>query len=407
MKPILGARVGHLLAIIFFCFLPVYIKHIAGLTDIYDYSLELAMLSAGVFIFVLGAYAPDISLTGRRKRSIAKTYTSAYPDIHLAPLKTAIFALTVPAFYASIDFFRAYGGAGLYETGGVPPLSTASQVIFYSHLTLFFFACAVCPPDRIKEIIPLFIVVLLPRFIVTTSYGRWFVGQMLLPAAIFIIARLSATQSKKSMRVSLTAILAGISVVGLIFVMGAIRESSALSIDLLIAMIRGGGVIDVLKLHADNVIDSTHNYVIASSFFKTFPFLAPSDYIVTVWGRSDMVATLDRVITLSIYGSNPSEFFGTASNYVFEWYLSFGVVGVIVGSLIVGRIARYLDNAALNSSLGTFLFMELYPRIFLLPRSNFGYLIERVLWLCIIYAILVTILGSITRSRRIKNDSPK
>jgi hypothetical protein len=373
----------------FFLILPLLLKAYSDGEDpsaminlLEDYSLEINIVLVSISSLLLGrfVYHPTLKLPRL--------------TVEFTPKSSVLFSLviitSIPSLCFAFVFFQQYGGSNLYGEGQIPPLPAIYQVFFYLNLTLYFILLSYKNCYTSKAQLYAFTAVAIPRIIVTLSYGRWFLAQLLVPVALLYIlssvsgkARSRGVLSKKQ----LTTLISLLLIFSFVFLIGLVREGGLNQISLLTYFIMGG-TFDVLKLHSQYVGEPTINYLYSSIILKNLPFLADKAHVISVWGRDNMIATMDRVMTSYMLGDKVDLFFGTASSYIFELYLSAGYFGIILGNFVLGRLLRWLDSRALTTSIGTFIFLDLTPKVLLLPRSNFGYLTERFLLVCLIYVFI-------------------
>lgn len=374
------------ISLIFLQSIPFLLRRIY-LGDNENYSLEINLVLISLVSFVFGSYLGSMG-----KRKILQDGKNKRERIALKWIGSkGILIFFIPCIYFSLKFAIPRLGTGAY--GYMAPLSTFEQIFFYGHLLFLSLYLASFPEIKNKKTLLLLSLVILPRFIVSSVYGRFYILQGLIP--IFYYGSLRAVFLRnRSLIFNSKLFLFG----GLLFVvifLGFIREfgrSNSFGFKWLIELIAYGGTINILKMHEMFIGVPKIKYLLASVFFKVFPFLTPSSYEVNVWGKEGVVATLDRVLSAAqnrYYGVN---YLGTASNYIQESYLDGGILLVIIISLLLGIIARKIDMNSANNPLLLYVACEIVPRFLLLPRSNVGYPFERVPWLILIYLVIIGIL---------------
>lgn len=344
-------------------------------TGYYDYDLtrQINILSVGIAAFTIGYLPYGLA----RRKALKQNILNLSPDRSRTIFKIALyFSLILFPITTSvaIQFFlsRIGGQYGLTE-----PISSIEQLLFYSALSFFCLALSVnLKHIPVKWILVLVAIVFLPRLLISLVYSRIFIFLALVPLLY------SLYFSRLNYRLAPSKAIIAFSLMALFVVLPALTRDNSIvaSQQRFEALIMNGSSIPILEKYEQYGIQRDQSYVFASVVLKAIPFPVPipANYRINVWGIEGAVATLDRV--LSSYENQGKEdvFYGTGSNYLHELFIDFGWLGVVVGSILVGLLASYMEYRGTSSLFFRFIWLNILTSFLFLPRSNVGYFLEKI-----------------------------
>jgi hypothetical protein len=258
----------------------------------------------------------------------------------------------------------------------------AFQIFLYAHLYTFFFYLRFVDDVEIKSrrFIYMSLAVLLPRLLISTHWGRFFVGQAILP---FVFALLVGGNIRVRMR-HLLAIIAGAACI--YFVLPLIRgdDVGGEGTESVLRFIAGGGPVHLVGQVED--VDAAYPNV---NFFKTgligpfAPSLLSAEERIDIWGQEGAPLTLDRAFA-ELEGIGFYSLTGPGSVYVADLLVLGGMGMLVAGSIVIGILlacTRSLYRLPVLISLALF---DIFSKVVFLPRTSFTYLIDRIVVLTII-----------------------
>jgi hypothetical protein len=129
---------------------------------------------------------------------------------------------------------------------------------------------------------------------------------------------------------------------------------------------------------------------------KVVPYHLLGVCVIDIWGMEGLPATLDRILASNEPASEVL-LVGPGSNYVLELFLSGGLAIVLCGSAIFGLTCRKFLVWAGQRSLFAGIWAECLTRALLAPRSNLGYVYERIPTLILVTALFIVVIHVATR----------
>jgi len=362
-----------LYSILLFQVVPVLYGLYTGFYD-YDLTRQINMLTVGTIAFILG-YLPFGLARNKALNKISDGYLMAKDSRTVFKVALLFSILLFPVTAStSIQFFLSRRGG---QYGLTEPISSLEQLFYYTALGFFYLALSVnLRHIPLKWLLLLVAVVLLPRLLITLIYSRIFIFLALVP--LFYALYFSRLNFKLSISRATLAFL----ILGLFVIVPALtRDTSILaSQQRFEALVMNGSSIPILEKYERYGIEREQSFVFASVVLKTIPFPIPlpENYRVNVWGMEGAVATLDRVLSSYENQGREDVFFGTGSNFLHELYIDFGWMGVILGSILVGLFAAYVEYRGVTSLFFRFLWLSILTSFLFLPRSNTGYFLEKL-----------------------------
>jgi hypothetical protein len=290
--------------------------------------------------------------------------------------------LAIPAILLALQFSFYRAGVD-YGTGeGVPALD---QAVFYMHLFFGFMFLGGARQGADKRRIVISIIVLtLPRLIVSLHWGRFFLAQGVLPIVMIAIARGWVKLSAR--RLIQFAILASV----IIFVPSFTRGDNLAGGNEVVQFFAAGSTLKLFQDNSDLDLSGRCPPLMVSMTAKIVPYHLIGVCVIDVWGMKGLPATLDRVLASNEPGSEDL-LIGPGSNYLLELYLSGGLLAVLCGSAIFGLTCRRFLVWAGRRSLFAGIWAECLTRALLAPRSNLGYVYERIPTLVLATAIVIIV----------------
>ena len=336
-------------------------------------AILISMLALGCF--ALGYLLP------RNRRHLS--YMSEALMDHCAEVAWRLTVLlAIPAFLLAIQFslYRATVDYGAGE--GIPLID---QVFLYTHLFFGFMFLGGARREKDKHRIPISVILLvLPRLIVSLHWGRFFLAQGILPILMIAIARGWIKPSAKRMsQIGILAVL-------IVFVPSFTRGDNLAGGDAIVEFFAAGST---LRLFQDNYgldLSGRCPPLLVSMTAKVVPYHVMGVCVIDIWGMKDLPATLDRILTYN-EPSSVDSLTGTGSNYLLELNLSGGFVSVLFGSAIFGLTCRKFLVWAGRRSLFAGIWAECLTRALLAPRSNLGYVYERIPTLVLATALVIIV----------------
>lgn len=343
-------------------------------TGYYDYDLtrQINFLSIGIAAFTIGYLPYGLARRKALKQNIFNLSPYRSRTIFKIALYFSLILFPITALVA-IQFFLSHRGG---QYGLTPLVSSTEQLLFYSALSLFCLALSVnLKHIPLKWILALVAIVLLPRLLISLVYSRMFIFLALVPLLY------SLYFSRLNYRLSPSKVITAFGLMALFVVLPTLTRDNSIvaSQQRFEALIMNGSSIPILEKYERYGIQRDQSYVFASVVLKSIPFpiLIPDNYRVDVWGIEGAVATLDRVLS-SYENQGKDVFFGTGSNYLHELFIDFGWLGVVVGSILVGLLASYMEYKSTSSLFFRFIWLNILASFLFVPRSNVGYFLEKI-----------------------------
>ncbi len=290
--------------------------------------------------------------------------------------------LAIPAILLALQFSFYRAGVD-YGTGeGVPVLY---QAVFYLHLFFGFMFLGGARQEKDKRRILISIIVLtLPRLIVSLHWGRFFLAQGVLPIVIIAIARGWVKLSAR--RLLQLGILASV----IVFVPSFTRGDNLAGGSEVVQFFAQGSTLKLFQDNSDLDLNGRCPPLMVSLTAKVVPYHLVGVCVIDVWGSKSLPATLDRILASNEPGSEDL-LIGPGSNYLLELFLSGGFLAVLCGSTMFGLTCRKFLVWAGRRSLFAGIWAECLTRALLAPRSNLGYVYERIPTLVFATAVFIMV----------------
>ncbi|CAN7504508.1 hypothetical protein [Caballeronia sp. dw_19] len=261
------------------------------------------------------------------------------------------------------------------------------QIFLYAHLYTFFFYLRFVDENEVKSrrFILLSLAVLLPRLLISTHWGRFFVGQAMLP---FVFALLVGGHVMVRLRHVLIIVLGA----GCIyFVLPMLRgdDVGGQGTESVLLFIAGGGPVHLVGQVED--VEQAYpnvNFLMTGLVGPFAPNLLSAEERIDIWGQEGAPLTLDRAFA-EMEGIGFYSLTGPGSVYVADLLVLGGMAALIAGSIVIGGLlacARSLYKLPVLVSLALF---DIVSKIVFLPRTSFTYLIDRIAVLTIICGFML------------------
>ncbi|CAN7542110.1 hypothetical protein LJR034_003719 [Caballeronia sp. LjRoot34] len=261
------------------------------------------------------------------------------------------------------------------------------QIFLYAHLYTFFFYLRFVDENEVKSrrFILLSLAVLLPRLLISTHWGRFFVGQAMLP---FVFALLVGGHVMVRLRHVLIIVLGA----GCIyFVLPMLRgdDVGGQGTESVLLFIAGGGPVHLVGQVED--VEQAYpnvNFLMTGLVGPFAPNLLSAEERIDIWGQEGAPLTLDRAFA-EMEGIGFYSLTGPGSVYVADLLVLGGMTALIAGSIVIGGLlacARSLYKLPVLVSLALF---DIVSKIVFLPRTSFTYLIDRIAVLTIICGFML------------------
>jgi len=291
-----------------------------------------------------------------------------------------------PAIVLAGQFFYSRSAV---DYGQGQPLSLIHQAVLYSQMFfgfLFLGVARTIPQDR-RRIIIASTLVILPRFIISLRWGRFFLAQAIVPIVFITLAR-------GWMRLSGKRILQlGALAMFILFVPALTRGDKFLGQDEMVTFFQAGSSLRLFQDNVDLNLAERCPPLLVSMTAKLIPYGLLDVCTMEFKGSKGVPATLDRILT----ENDPSSEItggGTGSVYLLELYLTGGIGAIVLGSILFGFTSRCFLHWIGERSLFAGIWAECLSRALFAPRSTLGYVYERIPSLLFATLIIVS-LGSI------------
>jgi hypothetical protein len=296
----------------------------------------------------------------------------------------ATLLLFVPAAMAAIQQWYAHAGIEYGLAGGIPrPI----QAILYTHLFFGFMFLGTADPEKQgrREIVIAVAAVILPRFIVSLHGARFFLAQAVMPALLIAITRgWIRLGFKRIVQVALLAL-------AILFGPAITRGDSVIGREEILSFFAIGSSLQLFQDNTDLNLNGYCPPLIVSLTAKTIPYGAMGVCVFDFAGLKNMPATLSRILTMNDPTSYEGTVSGTGSNYLLDLYLFGGMPAVYLGSALFGFSCRRFMLWIGKPSLLAGIWAECLTRALFAPRSDLGYVYERILPLFLATLLVVAV----------------
>src|SRR6266849_286764 len=291
--------------------------------------------------------------------------------------------IACPAILLATQFFYSRSGVDYGQGEG---LSLIQQAVLYTHMFfgfLFLGAARAIPQDR-RRIIIASILIILPRFIISLRWGRFFLAQAIVPIVFIALARgWMHLSGKRVLQLGALAVL-------IVFVPALSRGDNFLGQDEIVTFFEAGSSLRLFQDNVDLNLTERCPPLLVSMTAKSIPYGLLDVCTMDYKGSKGVPATLDRILT----DNDPSTagtLNGTGANYLVELYLTGGIGAIILGSIFFGFSSRSFVRWISERSLFAGIWAECLSRALFAPRGTLGYVYERIPILLLATLIVITL----------------
>ncbi|MDR5751969.1 MULTISPECIES: hypothetical protein [unclassified Caballeronia] len=342
--------------------------------EVYEY-LSLSAAAVVVAYLLFSAWL--------RSRA-AKPRLEVQRDVALGLSARVIGYLSPVCMVLSAAFIAMRWGVAYGEGDSMP---YAFQIFFYTHLYTYFFYLRFVDEQEIRRrrFLLVTLAVLLPRLLIATHWGRFFVGQAILP---FVFALLVGGKVTVRAR-HLLMIAAGAGCI--YFVLPLLRgdDIGGDGTESVLRFIAAGGPVHLVGQVED--IDQTFpntNFLMTGLVGPFAPGLLSAEERIDIWGEQGAPLTLDRAFA-SLEGIGFYSLTGPGSVYVADLLVVGGVGALVVGSIVIGLFLALAGAIYRLPVLYSIALFDIVSKIVFLPRTSFTYLIDRIVILTLICAAML------------------
>src|SRR5229473_2667931 len=365
--------VAFIFACVLFWWLPsALFRFVLHVNDpVRSWALWVSLL--GVITFTAGYLLPPVRIK------------STLPPYLIDACATIAYKATLwigfPAIILAVQFFYSRSAVDYGQGEG---LSMIHQAVLYTHMFfgfLFLGAARTIPQDR-RRIIIASILIILPRFIISLRWGRFFLAQAIVPIVFIALARgWMHLSGKRVLQLGALAVL-------IVFVPALSRGDNFLGQDEIVTFFEAGSSLRLFQDNVDLNLTERCPPLLVSMTAKSIPYGLLDVCTMDYKGSKGVPATLDRILT----DNDPSTagtLNGTGANYLLELYLTGGIGAIILGSVFFGFSSRCFVQWISRRSLFAGIWAECLSRALFAPRGTLGYVYERIPSLLITTLIIV------------------
>jgi hypothetical protein len=327
----------------------------------------VAISALALILFIAGYLLPTFRRPARR-------FSESTLDVcgDFAYRVTAL--LFFPALLISAQMWHSFLNVG-YELGGHIP--GPYQALLYIHLFFGFMFLGAVDPDKQgwRRIAMATLLVAFPRLIISLHGGRFFLAQAVVPAILIAIARgWIRVSAKRVMQFSALTLF-------IIFVPAMTRDAGLSTFSGqgdLVRFFAAGSSLHLFQDNTDLDLNGRCPPLLVSMTAKGIPYGMLGKCVIDIGGLNSMPATLSRILTINDPASFNGTVSGTGSNYLLDLYLFGGMTAVYAGSALFGFSCRRFVGWIGGRSLFSGIWAECLTRSLFAPRSDLGYVYERI-----------------------------
>lgn len=337
------------------------------------------VISASALIFFITGYL--LPMPNQKQKLFCERSLDSCEDF---AYKVTIF-LAIPAFVLASIFWYSHSSLE-YGTGETIP--SLYQAVLYSHLFFGFMYIGAAHPEKQGwyRVATAVLLVTLPRLIISLHWGRFFLAQAIVPVVFIAIARGWIHLSvKRAFQLIFLSIV-------IVFVPALSRGGSFSNQSDIAQFFSAGSSLGVFQDNLNLDLDGKCPPLLVSLTAKIVPYHGLGLCEIDVWGLT-APATLDRILA----HNDPDNYgllTGPGSNYLLELYLSGGFLAVIAGSALFGLSCRHFIDWIGRRSLFSGIWAECLTRAIFAPRSNLGYVYERIPSLVFVTMLVIFVVWS-------------
>ncbi len=356
---------------IFFQFAPsCFVLLFSSINEVLDFQQDPTeyfwLLVGGFILFLIGYFIT------RKKVVVSYDSFSKYQPTFWEIGKKLTYFLFPPAIVVSIIVYIRIIQFGY---GDVEPTTTIESIILYAHLlALSFLFAGYTSSIPSRKLLILLGLIVLPRFIISTSGPRFFVFQALLPVFFFVYPIIKSFIRKYILFIILFAFL----LIVMPFFIGNRLGGDFTFISFYIY----GSPILFMVYTPMGMFKNMH--LVGAGLLYSFLNADIFGY-KKLFDLGSYKIRMDWIETRLTIGPEGDHHFGTGGNPIYEAYTE-GIVGYIILFLLLGFMCAYFDNRK-PSMLNRFVFPHLIAKFGFFWRGTFVELIDRTIYYMLIYAI--------------------
>jgi hypothetical protein len=360
------------LSCLLFWWLPSILFRMSGMHDpVGSWALWMSVVGLGTFAFgffvsprkVRSFFQSLICLPKLKFESC--TLDSCERLSYQGAVLVALPALAVATRFLSYRLGTTYG-----QGEGIP---LDYQAVLYLHLFLgcLYLGLARTTPENARRILIVSALVALPRLIISFRWGRFFFAQAAVPIIFIALARGWVRLSRKLI------LSFGFFTAFLIFVPALTRGDNFFGPSGMVSFFSAGSTLQLFQDNAGLDLAGRCPPLLVSLSAKTFPYGLAGVCTMRYLGSNGWPATLDRILANNDPATEGT-LNGPGSNYLLELYLTGGVAAIVLGSVAFGFSSRCFVEWIAQRSAFAGIWAECLSRALLAPRSNLGYVYERI-----------------------------
>jgi hypothetical protein len=295
--------------------------------------------------------------------------------------------LFLPALAISLQLW--YSRIGIdYGTGSAIP--RPYQALLYIHLFFGFMFVGAADPGKQgwRRILKVVVLVTLPRLVVSLHGGRFFLAQAIVPAVLIAVSRGWIRFSAQ--RLLQFAVL----VLVIVFVPSLTRGDDVIGQEETIRFFAAGSSLQLFQDNQDLDFNENCPPFLVSLTAKSIPYGLLGECVIDIAGLKSMPATTSRILTVNDPMSYNGTVTGTGSNYLLDLFLFGGMSAVYAGSAVFGFSCRRFAEWIGKRSLFSGIWAECLTRALFAPRSDLGYVYERIPSLILATFLVVSIVAA-------------
>jgi hypothetical protein len=329
-------------------------------------------------------------ITRKNDVVLFRMYSNEMRDIgYMAGKFTRIFGI----FSFAVAFYFFYYRSNVQYGEGEGLLSW-QQAILYFHL--FCFTLYLSTTDDLvgnrKRFVITVLMGVLPRLIVSLVWGRFFLAQAIVPLLLIFVARGWIKMNMK------TYIYFFMCAIAIFLVPPIMRGDAVFGNEQIVAFLANGSTLLLFQNNMHIEFNTSCPPLLVSLTAKLIPYEMLGICTIDIWGQTGLPATLDRLLAYQEIG-NANLLTGPGSNFLLELYVTGGIAAILAGSFLFGCCCKFLCQFLVIPGVFGAIWLECLTRALFAPRSNLGYVFERIPSLFLATLVLVAIALQFSRTR--------
>ncbi len=355
---------------IFFQFAPsCFVLLVPDLSDVLDFQQNptdyFLLLVGGFILFLIGYF-----ITRKKVAINYENFSKYQPTFWKIGEKLTYYLFPIALIISLIVYLRIIKNG----YGDVEPTTSIESIFLYGHLlALSFLFAGYTNSIPSRKLLILLGLIVLPRFIISTSGPRFFVFQALLPVFFFVYPIIKSFIKKYILFVVLFAFI-------LIVMPFFIGNRLGAEFSFTSFYIYGSPIL-FMVYSPMSMFKSMH--LVGAGLLYSF-FSADIFGYKRLFDLGGYKIRMDWICTRLTIGPEGEHHLGTGGNPVYEAYTE-GIVGYIILFILLGFMCAYFDQRK-PSMLNRFVFPHLIAKFAFFWRGTFVELIDRTIYYMLIYA---------------------